>query len=141
MLPVFDADGQVCKMLIERHSEATASETTLELGTPISDELIDELLDEIVPLASRGKELNDPRGFIDGTIAGGVVTIKHVYEHVIVTVYGTDQSESTRNLILTITWRDRPCAPENAQMPKPASSVVGQSSSSQTPTPSDTDRR
>src|SRR5579864_3453984 len=105
MIPSYGSDGQVCKVLIERHSEVTASETTVELGRPISDELARALVDEIVPPAERGAEVKDPDGFIDATVAGGVVTARCVYKNVIVRVYGDARSDPMSNLVLTITWR------------------------------------
>jgi hypothetical protein len=115
MTPSYASDGQVCEMMLERHTAVTKTKTTMNFGLPLSKELVNEIVDELVPPSERGKELTDFKNWLGTTIEGGFITTDHAYENVVVRVYGITRPEPGGDIVVTITWRKRTCS--GAQQP------------------------
>jgi hypothetical protein len=99
----FAADGQVCKMTLEKGER---TDTSIPFDDSFSNEEVHSLVDDLVPERLRGRDLT---GRFHGTIEGLSVTTEYTYENVLVRVYGSRQPDGGDKVIV-ITWRTRTCS-------------------------------
>jgi hypothetical protein len=114
MMPLFTSDGQVCEIVVERHTMDTPTKTTINLDPFLSKETVKELVDELAPPSVRGKALTGfDAWFGSVTIDGPFVITKYTYENVLVEVHGINRDPGPGgDSVVIIKWRKRTCASE-----------------------------
>ena len=106
VFPVFSADGNVCRMVIEKRGYSTEKP---DFDIIIPTALANQLVDEVVPPSERG----NPSKFLspDSYIAGGASLIKQDYANVSVSMYGSSVEGKVRGArAIIIEWPKRTCA-------------------------------
>lgn len=113
MFPSLASDGQVCEMVVERHTINTSTKTTIDFDSHLSQKTIQALIDELVPLSVRGKPLTDFKHWLGSAVIDGPFVItKYEYENVIVEVDNIIRSSSASaagHTVMIVVWRNRPC--------------------------------
>jgi hypothetical protein len=103
MTPKYDADGQVCEMVLEKRQK---TDTGIVFGYSFSEKEVKGLVDELVPEVQRGKNLMEP---LNETVAGGFIVTDYTYENILIRVYGITRPEPAGNMVVVIAWRKRGC--------------------------------
>ena len=106
IFPVFSADGNVCRMVIEKRGYSNEKP---DFDIIIPTALANQLVDEVVPSSERGS----PAKFLspDSYIAGGASLTKQDYENVSVSMYGNSVEGKVRGArAIIIEWPKRTCA-------------------------------
>jgi len=114
MMPLFASDGQVCEMVVERHTMNSTTKTTINLDPFLSKETVKELVNELAPPSVRGKELTGfDAWFGSVTIDGPFVVTRYSYENILVEVHGINRDPGpSGDSVVIIKWRKRTCASE-----------------------------
>lgn len=127
MTPLFASDGQVCEMVVERHTITTGAKITIDFDSYLSQKTIQALIDELVPLSMRGKPLTDFEHWLGSAVVDGPFVItKYEYENVIVEVDNIIRGSSASaagHTVMIVSWRNRLCgddATSTTAMPKPS---------------------
>lgn len=127
MTPLFASDGQVCEMVVERHTITMSAKITIDFDSHLSQKTIQALIDELVPLSVRGKPLADFKHWVGSAVIDGPFVItKYEYENVIVEVDNIVRGSSASaagHTVMIVTWWNRPCggdAKSTTAMPKPS---------------------
>jgi hypothetical protein len=141
MTPSYDAEGQVCEMVLERrHAIITATETSVNYDSTLSPQTVKELVDELAPFSVRGREDRAAGTWAESIINGGSAVTKYPYENVTVEVHGAlpildreeflrefrasqkpgvhsashDSTPGIQDVVVFIRWNKRTCSPEAA---------------------------
>jgi hypothetical protein len=104
--PSFAADGNVCRMVIEKRRYADPGNADFNLTIP--NAVANQLVDELVPPTERG----EPSKYLstESFVAGGASFIKQDYQNVSVGMYGGSVEGKTNGAtVIVITWANRTC--------------------------------
>jgi hypothetical protein len=119
MTPLYASNGQVCEMVLERHTTNTETKTVMNFDSPLSKDLVKELVDELAPPSERGKQLTGIENWFGSvTVDGPFIVTKYNYENVVVEVNGIKHDSAPgSDMVLIIKWRKRVCRQEGQPSP------------------------
>jgi len=106
VFPTFAADGDVCRMVIEKRQYLDPQNASFSITIPTA--LANQMVDQLVPPSERGK----PSKYLssDSFISGGASFIKQDYENVSVGMYGSLVDGKANGVsVIVITWAKRVC--------------------------------
>jgi hypothetical protein len=103
----YDADGQVCEMVLERRH---TTKTGIDLGVSLTQEEVIKLVEELVPEVDRGKKL---KGFYKSdssiTVNGSIVETEYPYENISIVFHGSVSDSCAGDMVAIVKWRKRAC--------------------------------
>lgn len=126
MMPLFTANGQVCEMVVERHTIGKKEKMTIDFDSSLSPKAVRSIVDELVPPTVRGKELKGFENWVGSVIVDGpFVVTTYKYANVTVEV-NRDTTHTPSRTVVVISWPHRICGePQRSQSRLPSRPTPG----------------